>query len=838
MKKCVINFLSLCILCLTTIQVFGQASVFKEVGTLLTDFQLCTSTATINLNLTCGVVMENTQSVRTYTGTLNQTITELTTTTEFFNIKLKTPTGLLFIGNVNVQGTGFKVTPNLSVEMKAGAGGYIKFTNNARNTVGFPAPFISNTTSLIEGSYSIKAVRQTLTTKSYSSNFVPNAIHFFDPDLPANTTINNETEHNSNPIQVFFGYGPPVFSINNKTQEKVILLDGCEPTVKLKVNNPNNCATDVFILSIQEINPLGITSGGSFPSIGPEIFRPLTPAELIDIISLQGLALVNNSFSNGNGQTITIQPGKTYYIKLIYPGGGIYKATYKVLQYKSGTYDLMMKDFAEDEGFEPSVNLWSSKNVFNSPDLWNLSTTNSANNPDFVDIPTNSNKIITRIKNIGCATSIPSSLRVFWTMARTDEIWNKDWEYNLTFNGVWGAGLLNTLVPLGSEITVGMPNLSYQDPFGTANGANSFTNSSPYIIPALAAGAEFVVPSGAINWFPPNPIWYTSTNGSNQKFENDRPLLCLLARINEKNTAIDPISWEPTGTSDKIKPYSVNNNNVVTRNMQLYNDEVFFQANGSGWNYGVGSVKVQDPGYTRPTGGAALPKRSLCLELLDAQSLSTSFTNYGTIEVILSDGLWNSWAANGYKGSNFTYNVSNPGSVWVIDGSKKLQLDKIEIDNGAKEKMGLRFNYSGSNLPVNPINMVYNTYVSQFDTVPGDSNFVSADNLFSVTVPANTFGQPNDFTGVREEYSSGLELSVFPNPANNVVVIQLTARQASQSTGTIVISDAIGKIIQEIDNLNNEFVHSIDSKNLKDGVYFVKYQNEHSTLVKKFVITH
>jgi hypothetical protein len=185
---------------------------------------------------------------------------------------------------------------------------------------------------------------------------------------PSGSSIDREQSTN----QFLFTKGQaPTLSINSKTDNNVVLLAGCEPTIKLKVTNAGNCATDALLLSIQEVNPLGITSSGIFPTIGNEVVRNLNSTELTDIISTGGLSLTSNTFVDGNGNSITIQTGKTYSIILVYYGLGVFKPTYKILQYKAGSVDLIMKDFATDNGFEPSVNLWGTQNsitqnVFNS----------------------------------------------------------------------------------------------------------------------------------------------------------------------------------------------------------------------------------------------------------------------------------------------------------------------------------------------------------------------------------------------------------------------------------------------------------------------------------------
>lgn len=645
--------------------------------------------------------------------------------------------------------------------------------------------------------------------------------------------------HGSNQISIFKGLAP-TFSINSKTQENIVLLNGCEPTIKLEVSNAGNCATDAFALSIQELNPLSITQWGTFPTVGPEIYRNLTSTELTDIISTNGMSLPSNTFDDNNSSIppITILAGKTYSIKLVYNGLGVFKPTYKILQYKSGSYDLIMKDYTADNGFEPSVGLWSSQTVFESPDLSNISSASSSPNPDFVTNRNNTNKMIGNITNIGCVASpadVP--LRMFWTLARTDEVWKNNWTYNPTNNGVTGK-VSNILEPLGSEITIGgtYP-LTYDDPFGTDQRNNAYNTSVPFNIPAISAGGNYNIPNNLINWFPPNPAEYSPTD---IKFNGARPVICLLARINEKTSTNDPISWEPTGTTDKMKPYATNNNNVVTKNLYLYDDETFLQAQGAlGWDYGIGSVRALDPGNPNPEN--TLPKRKICLELLNATNYETNFTNYGSVELILTGGLWNSWANNGYEGSNFTYNAANEGSIYFTSNATKMCLNKVQINDTTNQQIGVRFNYSGTNFPATPINMIYNLTVQMFDTLTSDTNFISADNLFDVTVPTSYPLGAALTSSINKNNiiaNNGLELEVFPNPTNTVLNIKLSTKNSNTDNGTITVIDAVGKIIQTYKTYENSFAESIDTKNLSEGIYFVKYQNTNTTLSNKFIVIH
>ena len=241
--------------------------------------------------------------------------------------------------------------------------------------------------------------------------------------------FNSSATYKTNTITFNLGQAP-VFNINSKTGNRVTLLNGCDPTVNLKVTS-TSCAVDAFKLSIQEFNPFKTTSNGAFIAIGNEVLRLLDNTERAAIISGTGLNLANNDFTDGTN-SITITPGHTYKVKLIYTGLNQWKETAKYLQYKAGSVDLMIADYIEDDGFEPSGDPWGGKDIYRSPSVLNklFDANNNALNvgaydaPHFVNVTGNTNRMTVKIKNNGCVASDPNnnnlySLRLFWTRSRT-----------------------------------------------------------------------------------------------------------------------------------------------------------------------------------------------------------------------------------------------------------------------------------------------------------------------------------------------------------------------------------------------------------------------------------
>jgi len=83
----------------------------------------------------------------------------------------------------------------------------------------------------------------------------------------------------------------------------------------------------------------------------------------------------------------------------------------------------------------------------------------------------------------------------------------------------------------------------------------------------------------------------------------------------------------------------------------------------------------------------------------------------------------------------------------------------------------------------------------------------------------------NIATIIRKQTSRITE--IYPNPANNFIIF----RNFDSTTENIQIIDITGKLIKQISILENN--QSIDISDLKNGIYFVKYKNTTTKLIKK-----
>ena len=76
-----------------------------------------------------------------------------------------------------------------------------------------------------------------------------------------------------------------------------------------------------------------------------------------------------------------------------------------------------------------------------------------------------------------------------------------------------------------------------------------------------------------------------------------------------------------------------------------------------------------------------------------------------------------------------------------------------------------------------------------------------------------------------------LEFKLFPNPANDVLVIQLDGLHNNQSNLSFSVVDVIGKTVikEQLNTLSNR-LSEIDVSNLNQGVYLVSLTDGQNTL--------
>ena len=104
---------------------------------------------------------------------------------------------------------------------------------------------------------------------------------------------------------------------------------------------------------------------------------------------------------------------------------------------------------------------------------------------------------------------------------------------------------------------------------------------------------------------------------------------------------------------------------------------------------------------------------------------------------------------------------------------------------------------------------------------------------YNPAIVTNTFNTEFFQTLVNGQFSIN-NISLFPNPANNSVQINL--QNTSETIATILINDILGKNIKTITNVSSN-QNTIDVSSLSQGIYFVTITTENNLkLVKKLVI--
>jgi hypothetical protein len=570
-----------------------------------------------------------------------------------------------------------------------------------------------------------------------------------------------------------------------------ILKDCVNDDPRLRVN-PFQCGTDGFRLIIQEIN--GFTGA----AIGVEINRVLTSSERSSLITSAGFPL--KGFSD-NTTTLNLTPGKFFNITLVYVGQGAWKPTFATMHYKAGDWDLVIWDNNTRNSYEP-LNQYDD-DVFGSKLLWNKKSTstdpNSATleNPTFASLPNNHNLMFAKVENVGCAASPADvDLRLYWTIARTDELFSDHWLYTpgnqISINLIFQPG--------GSEITIASP--TQVNPYNT--------NSSPFKIPSVLPQSTYTIPwTQGVKWYPPNPQYYKDASLGGGA-TNARPSICLLARINDPMSQEDPIVWEPTGTTDKILPYAKNNNNVATRNTVLYDDPNFLIAPNN-YHYGTSTVVVNnsDPSSRNV---------NLCLDRIMPVSPLT-FLNRGYVEIFVTNSIQSLWVSGGMQSTNLVITGTNS---FRVTNDEHACLNNITLPANYKDgQIGARF-VTELSKPLPMANEYYEFQISQLDNT---SNTTGSNTLLYFDIEPTrpqgvNGGQGGGVANLNIDQSSGtIGLTVYPNPAGDKFRLSLTG-STNKTFDKVEIVNLNGAVVKTFENISSDFEYNMTG--FSTGLYFIK----------------
>ncbi len=188
--------------------------------------------------------------------------------------------------------------------------------------------------------------------------------------------------------------------------------------------------------------------------------------------------------------------------------------------------DLYVRDYATDDGTEPSV----TDIMWNSPDIWvenlygNVIQNPTGGTPCYVCVEVHNRTNI--------ASSGTETLLLNWAKAGVDLQWNHNWIGTNYFN----CG--GTYVAKGGVITSGET------------------------IPAIPANGSTVV---RVLWTPPMPSNYSNCT----EFNTDPWHFCLAARVHDGNTIPNENS-----TNYGMGAFTLNSNNVAWKNISIMNSSV------------------------------------------------------------------------------------------------------------------------------------------------------------------------------------------------------------------------------------------------------------------------
>ncbi|HYG17264.1 MAG TPA: T9SS type A sorting domain-containing protein [Bacteroidia bacterium] len=481
-----------------------------------------------------------------------------------------------------------------------------------------------------------------------------------------------------------------------------------------------------------------------------------------------------------------------------------------------------MKDDHLDVGNEPN---YQSVSFVKSNDVWNrwfkdVFTADDTTHfpPKHATLSGNSNYIYARVRNRSCVKSPTANMHFFWTVANTEEWWQQDWLYFQTNTGSannYETDNFGVKRPLGARITI-IDSSAYG------------SSATSEIIPPLSALGGYMTKGFA--WKAPNPQWYPTRFNKTQ----GRPVICLMARVESPD---DPF-YNP-GTHVKAWDLAMQNNSVVTLNTYITRvDSGRYKWEG-GWTSSTAGTYRDEMTWIRvPNTGETEKTTNISLVFTGEAGLA-DFTDYGNVYLVLDSGLYSVWQAGGAQGSNVT--VADYGWIQLTDASVAT-LRNLTIDTGTDYKIGVAFDYLGSNAP--SIDLRYSFDLGEYET---DSlTHTGAPTMFETVVLAEPAAEDSTETELyKNDPAMGITevlvkngLSVYPNPATSAATLEFT--MGSAAVCDITLSDINGRVIKYIaqNKVLEEGAHKLqaDLSGVKPGIYFILLESGTYSIREKIVI--
>jgi PKD repeat protein len=436
--------------------------------------------------------------------------------------------------------------------------------------------------------------------------------------------------------------------------------------------------------------------------------------------------------------------------------------------------DIWFRDSPKDTGAEPNPDS-SHFDIVKSPDIWNrLTDDNGIEHLDPEYKALSSNYLYIKVRNKGSDTTQTTPLKLYWTFASTNgEIWDWAWldtSRNLRYNSDSAK-----YFPMGSKI-----------------------DKDDLFVPPILPGDSFTV---SYPWNPPSPNWY-KINGSYDSSIN----VCLLARLEHCQTYPHKMGIDEQFNTH-VKRNAINNNNIITKNLWVYNRvDTDFADHDSIWTPWT-TVGIPD----EPT--ETLVPFKPCIEEIHPDFFDKWEVRL-QVDSVLKDAIISASSSNPhiiYDGNNIFSFAS-----WVDPCIS-------DVNVPAKGNHFFRLEF----IPIGDYTLFphdnYEVGVAQYNNESPDA--VGAV-IFSID---NTKGIFNNlaYTYQGEEPEETASLLLSPNPTNGSFSVELDALAKSQMSGhsgTIVVADNYGIPHIVLTGVGASEKRTISLSGYKAGVYNVRFE--------------
>lgn len=131
------------------------------------------------------------------------------------------------------------------------------------------------------------------------------------------------------------------------------------------------------------------------------------------------------------------------------------------------------------------------------------------------------------------------------------------------------------------------------------------------------------------------------------------------------------------------------------------------------------------------------------------------------------------------------------------------------------------------------IHIIYQRDFSPGHSISGDLDPAVINDIVYLSIDT-MLAEP--FVSV-EELESTLDVSVFPNPANDLVNVRILADNASNETLTVSVIDATGRTVYSLQESFNgtAALYQMNVSNIEAGVYFVRIESQSGLITKSLV---